>query len=52
MPVPPPGLLHLTPYSAKRLADLPANIIREYETRFGPLGVETRRPGEAAATNT
>ena len=39
----------LSPFTAKRLADLRANIIREYEARFGPLGLETRRPGEASA---
>ena len=51
-----PGLRHypgpslsLSPFTAKRLADLTANIIPEYEARFGPLGVETRRPGEPPA---
>jgi hypothetical protein len=39
----------LSPFAAKRLADLLSNIIRDYEARFGPLPVEARRPGEPAA---
>jgi hypothetical protein len=36
----------LSPYAAKRLNILLTNLLREYESRFGPLNVETRRPGE------
>ena len=39
----------LSPFAAKRLADLLANVMREYESRFGALSVEARRPGEPAA---
>ena len=39
----------LSPFAAKLLADLLANVMREYESRFGVLSVETRRPGEPAA---
>jgi len=39
----------LSPFAAKRLADLLSNVMREYESRFGVLSVETRRPGEPAA---
>lgn len=39
----------LSPFAAKRLADLLANVMREYESRFGVLSVEARRPGEPAA---
>jgi hypothetical protein len=37
----------LSPFAAKRLATLLANVIREYETRFGALNLEARRPGES-----
>ncbi len=33
----------LSPFAAKRLAELLANVIREYEARFGPLAAEARR---------
>ena len=36
----------LSPFVAKRLADLLNNVVREYEARFGPLQAEGRRPGE------
>jgi len=39
----------LSPFAAKRLADLLTNIVREYETRFGALDTGARRPGEGAA---
>ena len=39
----------LSPFAAKRLADLLANVMREYESRFGVLSVEARRPGEPTA---
>jgi len=39
----------LSPFAAKRLADLLANVMREYESRFGVLNVDVRRPGEPAA---
>ena len=32
----------LSPFAAKRLADLLANVMREYEGRFGVLNIETR----------
>ncbi len=35
----------LSPFAAKRLAGLLANVVREYESRFGTLDVETRVPG-------
>ena len=37
----------LSPFAAKRLATLLENVMREYESRFGELGVETRRPTPA-----
>ena len=37
----------LSPYAAKRLNVLLSNLLREYESRFGTLNVETRRPLEA-----
>jgi hypothetical protein len=37
----------LSPYAAKRLNILLSNLLREYESRFGPLNVEGRRPLEA-----
>jgi hypothetical protein len=36
----------LSPHAAKRLAVLLNNMVREYESRFGLLDVEARRPGE------
>ncbi|HXF83074.1 MAG TPA: DUF3467 domain-containing protein [bacterium] len=36
----------LSPYAAKRLNILLTNLLREYESRFGTLNVEARRPGE------
>ncbi|OLC13093.1 MAG: hypothetical protein AUH29_14535 [Candidatus Rokubacteria bacterium 13_1_40CM_69_27] len=36
----------LSPFAAKRLAGLLANVVREYESRFGALNVEARRPGD------
>src|SRR5216117_3358267 len=39
----------LSPFAAKRLAGLLANVVREYEARFGVLNVEMRRPGESPA---
>jgi len=35
----------LSPFAAKRLADLLGNVIREYETRFGTLPTDARRAG-------
>jgi hypothetical protein len=34
----------LNPFAAKRLHVLLTNVLREYETRFGALGIEARRP--------
>jgi hypothetical protein len=34
----------ISPYVAKRLAALLENVLKEYETRFGSLGSEARRP--------
>jgi hypothetical protein len=39
----------LSPFAAKRLAELLGNVIREYENRFGVLSVDARRPGEPAS---
>ena len=36
----------LSPFAAKRMAELLTNVIREYETRFGVLNLDMRRPGE------
>jgi len=36
----------LSPFAAKRLATLLTGVIREYESRFGMLNLEARRPGE------
>ncbi len=38
----------LSPFAAKRLASLLANVMREYELRFGQLNVDAGRPGEPA----
>jgi len=37
----------LSPFAAKRLADLLGNVIREYETRFGTLNLEVGRTADA-----
>jgi transaldolase len=34
----------ISPYVAKRLATLLDNVLKEYETRFGSLSGEARRP--------
>ena len=39
----------VSPYAAKRLMALLGNIVREYETRFGPLDIEAARTGEPPA---
>lgn len=36
----------LDPFVAKRLAVLLNNVIRNYETQYGTLDIEPRRPGE------
>ena len=36
----------LSPYAAKRMTVLLSNIVREYESRFGVLSVDQRRPDE------
>lgn len=36
----------LSPYAAKRLQILLANVIREHESRFGEISVEPARRGE------
>jgi hypothetical protein len=36
----------LSPFAAKRLAGLLANVIREYESRFGALNLEARRTAD------
>jgi hypothetical protein len=41
----------LSPFAAKRLANLLTNILREYEARFGALPIEGPRPGEPAGTS-
>lgn len=38
----------LSPFAAKRLAVLLNNVVREYESRFGELKIDMRRPGEPA----
>lgn len=38
----------VSPFAAKRLGMVLTNIMREYESRFGPLEIETRRPGESS----
>ena len=37
----------LSPFAAKRLAGLLAGVVREYESRFGVLNLDARRPEEA-----
>jgi hypothetical protein len=39
----------LSPYAAKRMASLLTNIVREYESRFGVLNLESPRPGASSA---
>ena len=36
----------LSPYAAKRLASLLNNVIKDYESRWGTLDIEARRPIE------
>src|SRR2546422_2793495 len=38
----------LSPFAAKRLAQLLNNVVREYESRFGTLNVEIRRSEETS----
>jgi len=38
----------LSPFAAKRLAILLQNVIRDYESRFGALDLEARRPADPA----
>ena len=38
----------LSPFAAKRLASLLTNVVNEYESRFGALSTDSRRPGEAS----
>lgn len=38
----------LSPYTAKRLAALLGNIMREHESRFGPPRVVARAPGASS----
>ena len=42
--------LILSPFAAKRLAQLLNNVVREYESRFGTLNVDTRRQGDSASS--
>ncbi len=37
----------LSPYTAKRLANLLNNVLQDYETRWGKLEIEARRPADA-----
>jgi len=39
----------LSPFAAKRLAQLLNNVVREYESRFGTLNVDPRRPGDPSS---
>jgi Protein of unknown function (DUF3467) len=39
----------LSPFAAKRLAQLLNNVVREYESRFGALNVDPRRPGDSSS---
>src|SRR5881396_804863 len=38
--------LILSPFAAKRLAGLLANVVREYESRFGALNIDVLRQAE------
>lgn len=37
----------LNPFVAKRLSLLLSNVIQNYERQFGPIDVESRRPGDS-----
>jgi len=37
----------ISPYAAKRLSMLLGNVVKEYESRFGPLNIEAGTGGEA-----
>ena len=37
----------VSPYAAKRMMALLGNIVREYESRFGPLEIAAPRTGES-----
>ena len=39
----------LSPFAAKRMAMLLENVVREYESRFGELALEMRRPAVPAS---
>ena len=39
----------LSPFAAKRLSLLLANVLQAYESRFGQLNIEVRRQSEPAA---
>ena len=45
--VQPTDRIILSPFAAKRPAMLLDNVVREYEPRFGELGLELRRPAPA-----
>ena len=40
----------LSPFAAKRLAILLNNLVKEHESRFGALPMETQRPSESTAS--
>lgn len=40
----------LSPFAAKRLSVLLGNLLREYETKFGPLPIQAGPAGEPSAT--
>lgn len=40
----------LSPFAAKRLSLLLNNVLKQYETRFGTLDVQTPRAGETAVS--
>ncbi|HEV8640689.1 MAG TPA: DUF3467 domain-containing protein [Methylomirabilota bacterium] len=42
--------LILSPFAAKRLAALLSNVVREYESRFGVLSLDTRRGGDSPSS--
>lgn len=42
--------LILSPFAAKRLAQLLNNVVREYESRFGALNVDNRRQGDSSSS--
>jgi hypothetical protein len=37
----------LNPFAAKRLSILLSNVVRDYESRYGVMEVETRRPTDS-----